>query len=84
MQGYWKPCRETDLKTNFENFAAEVVSFHIDHILGFYRTPAVVPRIFSHDQFEELANRAEVRIMWVLGMDQIQQFLYTCNNLKIK
>merc|ERR1712063_64304 len=58
IKGYWKPCRDYDLPTNNENFAAEIVAFHIDHLLAFYRTPAVVPRIFSWRQFEGLGREA--------------------------
>jgi len=59
ITGYWKPCLGTDLPTNSESFAAEIIAFHIDRILGFYHTPAVAPRTFSKKQFNALAKVIE-------------------------
>lgn len=59
MKGYWKPCAEGDLKSNRESYKGEVLAFLIDRLLGFYRTPAVVPRTFSERELMALANTAK-------------------------
>jgi len=37
-----------------ESYVKELVVFHIDRLLGFYRTPAVAARFFSQEQLQQL------------------------------
>ena len=55
-QGYWKPCYGNTGSS--ETYFSEISSFHLDRLLGFYRTPAVVPRYFPSEQLQQLANDA--------------------------
>jgi hypothetical protein len=62
IRGYWKPCDVNHLSMNSENFQAEIIAFHIDRILGFYRTPPVVPKYFTEAELRVLAREAMHRI----------------------
>lgn len=61
IQGYWKPCTTKYLPFNSETFKSEIIAFHIDRILGFERTPPVIPFYFTSDQLRSLARQAQVR-----------------------
>ena len=63
IKGYWKPCRNFDIDKNSEDFTSEIISFHIDQILGFHRTPAVVPHVFSYQQIDKLTDVVMVSIL---------------------
>lgn len=57
--GYWKPCTlDTGHK---ETFVAEIASFWIDRIVGFFHTPPVLARYLSRLQLHHLASLSEVR-----------------------
>ena len=60
IKGYWKPCTPSHLPQNSESFTAEIIAFYIDRILGFYRTPVVVPRTFNQSDFSSLSSQAIV------------------------
>ena len=59
-QAYFKPCWGNAV--TLESYTDEIVAFHIDRILGVYRTPAVVPRRFPADQLLRLAEERQVSI----------------------
>ena len=57
--GYWKPCTlDTGHK---ETFITEIISFWVDRLLGFYHTPAVVPRYLDRSELKQLARTVAVR-----------------------
>jgi len=61
MMGYWKPCTTQYLPGNSETFKSEIIAFHIDRLLGFYRTPPVVPVYFNVTQLRQLSWEAASR-----------------------
>lgn len=61
IRGYWKPCTTKYLPFNSETFKSEIIAFHIDRILGFERTPPVIPYYFTSEQIRALAREATNR-----------------------
>lgn len=49
-----------------ESYFGEINSFLIDRILGFFHTPAVIPRAFLSSKLLEFADHAEVKIISIL------------------
>ena len=79
MMGYWKPCTEDYLPGNTETFFSEIISFHLDRILGFYRTPPVFPFYFHSNILHSLANNS---IVDTKAMYKVQTILDKCGNSK--
>ena len=82
VQGYWKPCDDAHLSSNSENYQSEIIAFHIDQILGFYRTPPVVPIYFTEDQLRALARQAAKRELDPdpLAMIKVQTVMDKCGS----
>eukprot|EP01094_Clydonella_sp_ATCC50884_P016924 TRINITY_DN2863_c0_g1_i3.p1 TRINITY_DN2863_c0_g1~~TRINITY_DN2863_c0_g1_i3.p1 ORF type:complete len:474 (-),score=151.30 TRINITY_DN2863_c0_g1_i3:340-1761(-) len=45
QRGYFKVCSGTKNSESHEKFAREIVAFHLDRILGFFRKPPIVGRV---------------------------------------
>ena len=59
-KAYWKPCT---LDTgHYETYFGEINAFLIDRALGFFHTPAVLPRAFLTTRLRDLADMTEVKI----------------------
>lgn len=57
-EGYWKPCTlDTGHK---ETYIAEIASFWVDRLVGFFHTPPVMAKYLSRLQLHHLASMSEV------------------------
>eukprot|EP01094_Clydonella_sp_ATCC50884_P020133 TRINITY_DN4113_c0_g1_i1.p1 TRINITY_DN4113_c0_g1~~TRINITY_DN4113_c0_g1_i1.p1 ORF type:complete len:594 (+),score=144.93 TRINITY_DN4113_c0_g1_i1:243-2024(+) len=56
-QGYWKPCYGN--AASYESYLAEIMAFHLDKVLGFYRVLPAVPRRFKQSDLMQLAVEAQ-------------------------
>jgi len=66
VQAYFKPCFGTTEIS--ESYFSEIMSFHLDRLLGFHRTPAVVPRFIRRQELEALAKVCEEPLGVALGV----------------
>ena len=84
VQAYWKPCTPDYLSSNSESFKSEIIAFHIDRVLAFYRTPPVIPMYFTANELHQLAKEAQSRkeFIDVRAMYKVQTVLDKCGNSK--
>mmetsp|Transcript_8916 Transcript_8916/g.36825 ORF Transcript_8916/g.36825 Transcript_8916/m.36825 type:complete len:485 (+) Transcript_8916:162-1616(+) len=79
LMGYWKPCAG-NLPGNAEDFRNEIAAFHLDHILGFYRTPVVVPRFFSAVNMREMFTDGKDHASALEELIKVQSMLDRCGS----
>lgn len=68
------------MKSNRESYKGEVLAFLIDRLLGFYRTPAVVPRTFSQRDLMGLANTVKNSTVAAKNVHAIETVLDRCGD----
>ena len=74
VQAYFKPCYGNTGSS--ETYFSEIASFHVDRIVGFFRTPVVVPRFIDSELFMRLAEDHDVRGHLAISMRR--QSLFKC------
>ena len=82
MKGYWKPCTTEYLPSNSETFKSEIIAFHVDRILGFERTPPVIPYYIDVTQMHSLANDSKMSGSDPMAMYKVQTVLDKCGSRK--